>query len=58
MRKDVREEKKMESYLGASKYESIKLDTQILDLQEKNYVEIFSPNYDKSDNLFNIASPA
>ncbi len=37
-------EKKMESYLGDIAYESIKLDTQILDLQEKNYVEMFSRN--------------
>ena len=49
MRKNGKNEKKMESYLGDIAYESIKLDTQILDLQEKNYVEIFSPNYDKSD---------
>lgn len=44
MRKNGKNEKKMESYLGDIAYESIKLDTQILDLQEKNYVEIFSRN--------------
>ena len=44
MRKNGKNEKKMESYLGDIAYESIKLDTQILDLQEKNYVEMFSRN--------------
>lgn len=44
MRKNGKNEKKMESYLGDFAYESIKLDTQILDLQEKNYVEMFSRN--------------
>ena len=44
MRKNGKNEKKMESYLGDIAYESIKLDTQILDLQEKNYGEMFSRN--------------